>query len=136
MTRKHCHIRRQWAGLLASAFASGTFSDAMVQWHSALRNNGGLQLRDSSRFSRDSLLASPFFGEEPRRVIVSMYCCIVDWAVCPFRHRDAKIHKSFDCANSRCHILHIGPRPKELKSVFLLMILSARYRCIKQSILR
>ena len=40
----------------------GAFSGLAAQWHSTVRSNGDLQLRDSSRFARDSLLASLFRG--------------------------------------------------------------------------
>jgi len=108
----------------------------MVQWHSALRNNGGLQLRDSSRFSRDSLLASPFLARNPDALLFQCTAALSFGQFVPFdiamqkyiKVLIAQIPDAISCTSVLVQ--------RELKSVFLRMILSASYRRIKQSILR
>jgi hypothetical protein len=82
LTRKHCPKQKgRYPGF---HFPFGTFSGISAQWHFAEGKLCDLQLRDSSRFSRDSLLVNTTYKNAMDNLIVYSFKVLLHWIVALF----------------------------------------------------
>ena len=111
LTRKHCQ-QVNGAGLLASLLLAEHLLGETLPNGMLLRPvDGELQLRDSSRIARDSLLAPPNYGADLDDENDSKHCCIVGCQHLASEHCLAKIHIIFQTARK-----FIRPWPHRYKN--------------------
>ena len=103
LTRKHCRKKNSWRQVSwLSSPGWRLLGPAGVQWHARPSGDSGdLQLRDSSRFARDSLFVPLWFGGETAMKHHSQSTVAMLFGPGGgLENCDAKIHLFFDCCNN------------------------------------